>query len=216
MALPVWMQSRLDESDLAAIEAAVARGESKTSGEIVPMIVRSSSYAGHVPLTIALLVFAFLSLFVPLFTEHSTIPSVYWDVGIFVLSLFAAFILSHVTAIRRALVPWPDQHSAVARRAQLEFYTTGIPATEGHTGVLIFISLFERRAIVLGDDVISARLNQETWVAVVSEMLHKFGNGSMRDGLVVAIEKVGEILAREFPIKPGDVNELPNALVIKE
>ncbi len=216
MAIPSWLSGHINELNLTQIEKAVGRAEAKTAGEIVPMIVGSSSFASHVPLTIALLVFSGLSLFLPALSPRFEVSSVSWDFAILVLSLLSGFLLVRVDFIRRALVPWPDRHRAVDQRAHLEFYATGIPATEGHTGVLIFVSLFERRAVILGDEAISARLKPDVWVTIVDEMLAKFRADHFTDGLTGAIEKVGEILAREFPVQSHDKNELPNSLIIKD
>jgi putative membrane protein len=68
----------------------------------------------------------------------------------------------------------------------------------------------------LGDEAISSRLKEETWVGVIDGLLKRMKAKQLKEGYVEAIAKVGDILAREFPIQPGDRNELPNTLVVKD
>ena len=48
--LPRWAHRILGNDGAERIEAAIAEAESRTSGEIVPILVRRSSTVGHVPL----------------------------------------------------------------------------------------------------------------------------------------------------------------------
>ena len=48
--LPSWATRALGAQGHERIEAAIARAEARTSGEIVPLLVRRSSTVGHVPL----------------------------------------------------------------------------------------------------------------------------------------------------------------------
>ena len=62
---PKWIRSRLSSEDLKSIEEAVGKMEQKTSGEIVPMIVRRSSTVGHIPLTLIFTFDCYLVYFRP-------------------------------------------------------------------------------------------------------------------------------------------------------
>ena len=57
-----WISKFLSEQEISSITDAVKNAESKTSGEIVPVIVRRSSSVGHIPvlLTSLLVVLFFL------------------------------------------------------------------------------------------------------------------------------------------------------------
>lgn len=206
----------ITDTDRATIEAAVAEAEKKTAGEIVPMIVRQSSYVSHVPMVVGLLVFSLLMLLIPEIQWLVSGPLWAFDIGALVISVALAVVLSRVPAVQRIFTPAKDSAAAVFRRAELEFLETGIPGTAGRTGVLIFVSMHERRAVVIGDEAISARMKPEAWVEILDEMIAELRGGSVSKAFVKAIGRVGDVLAREFPIQAGDTNELPNALVIKD
>lgn len=213
---PVWIQSILSEQDFPLIEASVAKAELGTSGEIVPVIVHSSSFDSHVGILLTLIFFTVFSVILPFVIWHLPGELWIWEIAAVILSFLLGWVFARSGAVRRLLTPARDQAAAVFRRAQLEFHETGIPATVDKTGVMIFVSVHEHRAVILGDAAISAKLKPEVWVEILNEMLAKFGEGKAREGLELAIEKVGVILSREFPIKPGDVNELSNSLVVKD
>jgi putative membrane protein len=44
-------------------------------------------------------------------------------------------------------------------------------------------------------------------------MLEHISDGRCADGMIVAVEKVGAVLAEHFPRAEDDVNELPDRLI---
>lgn len=210
-----WLSGYANENDLHEIEAAVAQAETKTAGEIVPMVVKESTLAGHVPVIGALLAFSFFMIVIPFLISRLPGPEWTYDVAAAVLSLAFGWTIAKSACVRRAFTSARDQELSVLNRAQLEFHETGIPLTEGRTGVLIFVSLQERRAVILGDESISRKLDEKTWIGIVDGLLRHMKSRDLRGGFIEAIQKVGALLEREFPIKPGDTNELPNTLIVK-
>jgi uncharacterized membrane protein len=45
-------------------------------------------------------------------------------------------------------------------------------------------------------------------------MVEKFKEGKYLDGLLFGLDEVGKILSAHFPIRPDDINELPNDVEI--
>ncbi len=219
MMIPGWLTSVMDQSGLERIRATVTTAEKRTSGEIVPMIVHSSIATGHVPLVAFLLFLAIFWGLLPFLVSMGALPVDYWgwaEVGVIAIAAALAWPLSKLDWFKRALTTGEDQAIAVGRRAQLEFYQSEIKATENKTGVLIFVSLLEHRAVVLADKAIAQKLPAETWNKIVELIIDETKKNDFTTGMCRAIEEVGEILAREFPIQVGDRNELADRLVIKE
>ena len=50
--VPKWLKSYMSSSGHAQIQKAIEIAEKKTSGEIVPMVVRSSATVAHVPFVV--------------------------------------------------------------------------------------------------------------------------------------------------------------------
>jgi putative membrane protein len=98
----------------------------------------------------------------------------------------------------------------VQRAAELAFHQLGMVETRGRTGILIYVSLLERRVVVLADRGIHARVAEGTWDGVVARVVEGIRRGQADDGLVEGIRLCGEILARHVPPQPNDPNELPD------
>jgi putative membrane protein len=104
--------------------------------------------------------------------------------------------------------------SATRARAMRAFQEHGLDRTAQGTGVLIFASLFEHRAVVLGDHGIHARMGDAEWTRAVNALAGGLRRGDPAAGFCEAIALVGERLAEHFPRSggPGPGNELPDAL----
>lgn len=213
-----WIKSYLSDSDLERISGAVASAELKTSGELVPMVVRRSSTVGHVPL-ILMLGFAVLFFVFDLdYLQLQWLPLPHWLLIALDLLLLTAFVrlLSPNTMVERLLTSKFDQEQQVEQRAMLEFYNHNINHTIDATGILIFVSVMERRAVVLGDKSISDKLSSEDWQHVIDRLTQGVKSKNLAQGFVDAIGLSGELLEKHFPIKPDDKNELRNQLIIKD
>lgn len=205
------MKMQLTES-LKKIEAAVEQAETKTSGEIVPIIYdKCSNTSFAFPFT-----FMFLFLVWHSFQDWY-FPVNFWEGNLFlqlglpplicgVLSLFA----SKISRLQRRLIPQHRKEKNVRERAELEFYRTGVPQTQGRTGILIFVSLMERWSVILADEAISKKLPAETWQEILYILNSQMTSKDLSRGMIPAIEKCGQILSAHFPRESQDVNELPN------
>ena len=91
-----------------------------------------------------------------------------------------------------------------------EFYRLGMDKTRDKTGVLIFLLLSERKLQIIADEGINSKVENETWQKIADGMVEKFKEGKYLDGLLFGLDEVGKILYAHFPIRPDDINELPN------
>ena len=196
----------LDDRGIAAIEAAVQSAERATSGEIVPVIVERSDAYAEVRIGAAALV-AFASGALALFAAPEL---VHWLVPTQLCVFLAAAWLLGRSALLRRLVPAEVAEKRVARAAALAFHEAGLVETRDRTGILIYLSLLEHRVVVLADRGIHARVEAGTWNAVVALIVAGIVENRAEEGLAEGIRMCGEILGQRFPIRPGDVNELPN------
>jgi len=215
--VPDWAHRVLGDEGAERIEAAIAAAESHTSGEIVPILVRRSSTVGHVPLTsfTLLLLCVYLSD-LPAHLSGLGGPYGVWLGACWGLAAGLALGLSRFDAIQRMLTPRIDQGRQVDLRAQVEFYELEMSQTQGRTGILLFVSLLEHRAVVLADHSIAEKLDAETWQELVDLMIQGVKRGDLAAGMSQAIQRCGELLTPHFPVADGDVNELRDHLVVKE
>jgi len=218
VALPGWAVRCLGADGHERIEAAIAEAESKTSGEIVPVLVRRSSTIGHVPvLAFCLLLVALLLAELPaVLGDWLGGHALIWMAATWIVAAGGAALFARFDLVQRLLIPQFDEVLQVERRAQLEFYELDLSRTQGRTGVLLMVSLMEHRAVVLADHGISEKLDEKVWREVVDLMIDGVKAKDLAAGMSRAILRCGELLATHFPIAEEDANELRDHLVIKD
>ena len=208
-------------ADLDKIAESVRLGEEKTTGEIVPMVVRSSISTGHVPVIFTLTLFSLL-----MFVEVEFSQAIAGLIPVFpmwllaplslVLSYLLSLPLSRLSLVARAATSDADEAHAVNLRAELEFHRGQYTKTQDRTAILIFVSLLERRAVVLADKAIADKIGSEAWDEIVGLLIAGLKKGDFVGGWQRAIARAGELLAEHFPASKHDKNELSNRLVIKD
>lgn len=221
-----WIEKYLTESEITGISNAVHQAELGTTGEIVPMIVHRSSAIRHVPvilgLSLALLFFGvevlglsgwYLSHWLPFLYEHWL-----YQVLFLIMLLALAWGLSYLHPVQRLLTSDADEKDQVFRRAQLEFFLHRLNHTDKKTAVLIFVSVMERRAVILADEGIARSLPQGTWEAILKSLTGQMHKKNWAQGFQEAIHQSGELLKTHFPHPAGSdsANEISNHLIIKE
>jgi uncharacterized membrane protein len=101
---------------------------------------------------------------------------------------------------------------SVWRAAERVFARLGVGNTRERNGVLLFLVPARRRLVVLGDTGIHAKVGQDFWNHLTQELGRRFHAGDFTGGLERAIAEVGERLARDFPCRPDDMDELSNVV----
>lgn len=107
-----------------------------------------------------------------------------------------------------------ERNATIRDLAEKEFYKLNMHQTRDKTGILLFFLLGERQFYILADEGINEKVKPNIWENVSQNIQKNFGNGFFSEGIIKGIQEVGELLAQYFPIKPDDVNELTNKVVI--
>jgi len=99
-------------------------------------------------------------------------------------------------------------------RAEALFAQLGVWDTEHNSGVLIYVQLVDRRIEIVADRGVAARVAQSEWQAICRAMESSFKKSNYLEGALVAIGSITEILARHFPPRGRNPNELPDKPVV--
>ncbi|MBA2492320.1 MAG: TPM domain-containing protein [Gammaproteobacteria bacterium] len=86
--------------------------------------------------------------------------------------------------------------------------------TEHNNGVLIYLLLADHDVEIVADRGIDARVGAAGWQAVCTEIEWRLRAGRFEEGIRTGIQAVSSHLARHYPARGGDHNELPDAPVI--
>jgi putative membrane protein len=204
-------------ADRERIEAAVRAAEAGTSGEIVVHVVGRSDPFAVSAWRLGALLAAMLLLAAGLFAP-----------GLSLLELFAfqcaALTAAHGAcasdAVRRLCLGEAELQRAAARGALDAFVRHVARRTEARTGILIYVTLLERRVVVLGEEAIDRALAPgESWdavVALVLDGLRAKGAGRAADGIVAAVARCGAMLARPLPPSAENRDEIPRGLILAD
>ena len=219
----------ISEDDRARISAAVTKAERESDGEIVTVVAPRSDAYHDVGLHYAVL----LMLFVPI--GFAVVPQSWidWAVGTFLgwgVELTRAEVMTYLFVklagtflivwllfrwmpLRMALTPKGTKHRRVRRRAVELFNVTCAQRTKGRTGVLLYLSLLERRAEIVADEAIHSQVEPEVWGDAMTALVTEIRAGRPGEGMVLAVEKIGAVLAQCLPPKADNPNELPDRLI---
>ena len=220
---------RLSEADHALVSAAVAKAERESDGEVVTIVApRSDAYhdVGLHYAVLAMLLVPTLGALLPpgaidwalglVFGWNASLSFRLLMVLLFVKLAVVFLIVRYALAwmpLRMALTPASTKTRRVRRRA-IELFRAGTEKrTRGRTGVLLYLSLLEHRAEIVADEAIHSRVDPEAWGEAMAVLVEHVKAGRVGEGMALAVERIGAVLARCLPPTLDNPNELPDRLI---
>lgn len=201
------------EADLDRIREAVTEAERRTSAEIVTYIVRDCGEYREVAWKGALLGTLLLGGLVAV--GDAALQSwggphpVLWWTALLIGALGGYMLASAIPGARRWAVPNAVLAARVQDRAEAAFLEEQVFATRARSGILLFVALFERRAVVIGDRAIHEAVESVAWERIVETVVRGMESGRPTGGLIDAVAQCGELLAESgLPQAADDLDEL--------
>jgi putative membrane protein len=214
------IHKRFSEQDLERIKAAVKSAESKISGEIVPVFVEQSGFYTIANYRGALTGSSLLFLLVILFDRYAPTLALYDPLFIFMavaLGGILGWAFPHfIPPARRWFLGQKHLDESTRKKAENAFLQEEVFNTRHRTGIMIFVSFFEREVIVMADRGISKVVDQKEWDKMVRGIVDSVRKGKIVEGIESAIKRCGEVLLEKgFIQSPDDINELRDDLRIE-
>ncbi len=209
------------EADRRAIAEAARSAEGSTSGEIVPSVVGVCDDYAEVGWKAALL--GALTGGAGGVVVHYI--GGFWGGSLwlwFVLPLLVGAAAGNLTArwfedLRRWLIGEGTLELRARQRAERCFLAEEVFATRDRTGILIFVAVFERQVVVMGDAGINRVVPDGAWDHVVDDVIAGIRAGKPAEALTAAISECGRLLEEHrLEIRPDDTDELANELRIHD
>ena len=200
--------ARFDENARKALTLCVKDIETRTDAELVLVIrARSDSYRHADYLFGALL--AFVGLVFLIFSPYTFHPN--WVlIEVVLFFVLGAFASSRSNALRRLFTSKKVQADKVRTNAAAMFYEAGVANTRMETGILVYVSLLERRLEVLADRGVLKAVPAREWNEELFE-LHEAARLGDAKLLAAALHNLSELLALHLPATGDNPNELPDA-----
>ncbi|MDZ4725941.1 MAG: hypothetical protein SH817_07280 [Leptospira sp.] len=205
------------QTDLSEIKQAVKDAESKTSGEIVPFFAEASHhykefswYGSFIGGGISgFILIGMESLGFHSWSDSKTLTVTYVWLGAMIGLLIPYFS----PMIRRFIIPLSTKSFFVNLRAKEAFLDEEIFLTQDRTGILIYISLYERIVRVLPDLGISKIVPQSDWDTAVNLIVQGMKSGKKKEGIIASILFCGTLLEKYgIHIKKDDKNEISDEI----
>lgn len=193
------------------IEKCIKNVEKTTSGELVVLVTPQSSRYLDVKQEISLASAAFLAFCTCFIFFESTL----WIFIALTLALYIPlrFIIFLAPAMSVPFIFGKRKEYECGKKAIQAFYQHGLYNTKDQTGILIMMSVLEKRVHILADKGIYSKLKDETLKEYAGKITKGIKKDRPDDAICDVINELGILLKKEFPIKKDDVNELSNRVI---
>jgi Predicted membrane protein len=214
----------LSPEELTRINTAVSEAERHTLAEIVPVLAASSGRYDRAEDLFGACCGLTLWLFVELIVQPWNVPDVHWvEDSIWPIlvqlacliggTLFGLVLSSHVTVLRRFFIPKREMLEEVNGRAREMFFDQRVHHTTGKSGVLLYVSLYERMAVVLADQKIIELVGQSKIDQWCQSLVNRLRSGTPVSALEKTITDIGFDLEKVLPGTSDNPDEIPDALI---
>jgi len=201
------------------IEDAITDFESDVDFELVPVITPKSSFNDHVRWIVAILLFLCLMTVID-FCRAQGWGGTGWDSGFgyylaaALISLLGARYLSRFDSVNRWFISKAERHRQCYEKAQRIFFLKHLNELKRHNSIVLFISIMERKIIVLPDPQLHWDGLQNVQTQLVSLVQGEFKKGQYEEGFLKGIQFLKQELRLRFPQDlEKKQNEIPNKLI---
>ena len=211
------MKHILPDQARTALDRRVAEAEKRTGAQIVLAVVRRSDVYAELPWK----AFALGAAVAGTGAVLLDLLRPAWNSGAAVLfAVVATLAVGAACALLCVLVPgfarlFLDVHRAeveVRQYAESLFLSRELFTTLDRIGVLLLVSMFERRVVLLPDTGMAKRLGREAMHDIVARMTASLAGGRVDRALEQGIQGLEEHLASK-PAGAGPGNDLPNEVI---
>ena len=200
--------------DRAIIKELIQAAEKKSDSEMVPMIVlRSDNYpAAHFRLAIIVSFLFSLGLY---FSPLAIINPIYF-LWIQIPGLILGYLLANISFFARLMITKQEIEFEVTQRAIEAFFEHNLHTTQEHNGVLIFISILERKIKIITDVGVRQKVEQKIWDEIICDFTKNVNDNGFVEALKNTINSTSDILECYFPVTgKSKKNELRDDIIIE-
>jgi putative membrane protein len=189
---------RFDNTACETLAGCIQEIERNTDAELVVVVrARSASYAHADYLFGSAL--AFVVLLVILFVPFP-FPEYFVPIDVALAFAIGSIISWRSNSVRRLFS---------TEKFRQKFYEAGIANTNAEMGILIYLSLLERRLELIADRGVLKKVPAHDWNHELFD-LHKIGEKPDAKGFQEGIQRLGKVLATHVPATGENPNELPD------
>ena len=214
------MKYSLDETDRNILDKLISEAEEKTNAQIVLATIRRCDNYSEVPWK-AFAIGSSLSCLVIFLLDLLIFR---WITGqAMLLSVAAILITGAVFSLLTVFLPYfaglfisgSRMETETYQYAESLFLSRELYATEGRRGILLLVSQFEKKVVVLPDRGAKSYLDDETMKRIISKMIPDLRKNKIHNALETGLNEIVKALCPSLP-KGNDKNELSNEIIEEE
>jgi len=211
------MKQHLSEQERWHLDQRVANVEKHTGAQVVLAVIEKSDSYAELPWK----AFALGAVGAGLAAVLLELLQPSWSPSFTMLFAVAMTLIGGaVCALLCVALPGFARLFLDAHRAEVEtrqyaeslFLSREVFATHKRTGILLLVSLFEKRIVVLPDTGLRRRLNADVLQVIISRMTAPLAAGQVGRAFEAGLAGLEEVLGTGATAASGE-NELPNAIV---
>jgi putative membrane protein len=205
----MWARAFFEDATKTKAADEVKAIEARTAAEVVVSVRRTSGHYRHTDYLVGFglaLVTLLAMLFLPPEFDLEIFP-----VGLVISFALGAVLTPRLPGLRRRLTSRKLQEESVRTAARAAFVELGVSRTTGRTGVLVFVSLFERRAEVVADTGVDTAAMGEEWTQALAKLSAAVASSESPEPFFEALRLLAPPLEQVLPRSADDINELPDA-----
>jgi putative membrane protein len=191
----------LSEAERDALRERVAVIEARSDGELLVVVVERADAHPDAPWKAACAVLALGTVLCGHWLPYS--HPVWLCAAQAVLGGLGYALARGLADLRRSFVREARASEVAEEQALQELHRLALARSPERSAVLLFVSLFEQRVVVLADEVAHRAAGEGAWALVDEAVLSGLREASLRLGLERGIDAAGEVLVATLP-RTGD------------
>lgn len=210
---------RLTQEEQNLLSARVTGLETRTGTQAVAAVIGKSDSYPEAPWK----AFALGAALAALYSAARSLIAYEWEAGETALRHAVVILGSGAVLALLAVLLEPFARLFTDRRrrdlevtqyAKALFFDRGLDRTRGRIGILMLVSLFERKVVILADDGFETRIDRDDWQRLTDRMTLLLSRGYVTGALHAGLEGLEALLLeRGYRIDEGAVDELPNSVL---
>lgn len=211
------MNQLLNEQERSRLDQRIAEAEKITGAQFVLTVVKRCDSYPEIPwkaFAMGVSVAAVVLFVLDLISSPLMTGWIFWLVLTAVLCTGVVFALLSmgIPKVARAFLEKDRAEMEVHQYAESLFLNRQLFATDQRTGILLLVSMFERKVILLPDRGLQEYLDKENKEKVISGMTPLLTAGELASALEKGLEVLEKILAGKFAAGSSK-NELANEII---
>lgn len=198
---------------LESLGKAVEKLESRSSVELVVVAAKSSGRyqdVDHQGGFLAACAMVLVAVYSP--REFAPEMLLFWVVAGYLLGYV---LCGQLQGLRRWMTSPGRREQQVGVYARSAFVEKKLSSTRERTGLLLYLSEFERRGVLLGDLGVSARVPRALFNELEKEWAEAPDRAELERRVLAGLDRLVEPLAEALPVADDDENELPNEIYVE-